>query len=328
METIAAVAAKKLGKFLADDFRDIFGFANPANESAERLGSLARSTIECIARSDALYHNYEHTMLVTMVGRDILRGRVLSQRIEPQDYSHLICACLLHDIGFVRGVLKGDTRTEFVVDQAGTKVTLPRGASDAALMPYHVDRSKLFAYERLGNTPRIDPARVAEAIEMTRFLPYLDERENADLEARLTLASDLIGQLGDPLYPKKANALFVEFEEVGINRQFGYENPGGSRRQVSRVLLRAGCRAYRGGGEIPVPDRLGPPVGGQPPQSRLVRRARQLARDGPAALTGAVSPAARLAQTSARDAGRSPPRGGRWRRPRRARRRVPARRGE
>jgi hypothetical protein len=225
VETIAAVAAKKLGKFLADDFRDIFGFANPANESAERLGALARSTIEYIARSDALYHNYEHTMLVTMVGRDILRGRVLSQRIEPQDYSHLICACLLHDIGFVRGVLKGDTRTEFVVDQAGTKVTLPRGASDAALMPYHVDRSKLFAYERLGNTPRIDPARVAEAIEMTRFPPCLDERENADLEARLMLASDLIGQLGDPLYPKKANALFAEFEEVGTNRQFGYETP-------------------------------------------------------------------------------------------------------
>ena len=225
METIAAVAAKKLGKFLADDFRDIFGSGNPANESAERLGSLARSTIECIARSDALYHNYEHTMLVTMVGRDILRGRVLKQRIEPQDYSHLICACLLHDIGFVRGVLNGDTRTEFVVDQAGTKVTLPRGASDAALMPYHVDRSKLFAYERLGNSPRIDPARVAEAIEMTRFPPCLDERENADLEARLMLASDLIGQLGDPLYPKKANALFAEFEEVGTNRQYGYESP-------------------------------------------------------------------------------------------------------
>jgi hypothetical protein len=225
VETIAAVAAKKLGKFLADDFRDIFGSGNPANESAERLGSLARSTIECIARSDALYHNYEHTMLVTMVGRDILRGRVLKQRIEPQDYSHLICACLLHDIGFVRGVLNGDSRTEFVIDQAGTKVSLPRGASDAALMPYHVDRSKLFAYERLGNSPRIDPGRVAEAIELTRFPPCLDGRESADLEARLMLASDLIGQLGDPLYPKKANALFAEFEEVGTNRQYGYESP-------------------------------------------------------------------------------------------------------
>ena len=164
-------------------------------------------------------------MLVTMVGRDILRGRVLTHRIVPEDYSHLICACLLHDIGFVRGILNGDTRTEFVVDEAGNKVTLPRGASDAALMPYHVDRSKLFAYERLGTSPQIDPARVAEAIELTRFPPCLEGRENANLEARLMLASDLIGQLGDPLYPKKANALFAEFEEIGSNRQFGYETP-------------------------------------------------------------------------------------------------------
>ncbi len=68
METIAALAAKKLGKFLANDFRDIFGSAH--NEAAEQLGALARSTIECIAQSDALYHNFEHTMLVTVVGRE------------------------------------------------------------------------------------------------------------------------------------------------------------------------------------------------------------------------------------------------------------------
>ena len=222
MDTIAATAAKKLGSFLADDFRDIFGLSH--DEMAERLGSLARSTIECIARSDALYHNFEHTMLVTMVGRDILRGRVLTQRILPEDYIHLICACLLHDIGFVRGILKGDTKNEFVIDEAGNKVTLPRGASDAALMPHHVDRSKLFAYERLGSSPQVDPARIAEAIELTRF-PPLQGRENANLEARLMLASDLIGQLGDPLYPKKANALFAEFEEIGSNRQFGYQTP-------------------------------------------------------------------------------------------------------
>jgi len=223
VETIAAVAARKLGKSLCDDFRDMFGSTHA--EMAERLGSMARSAIEAIAKSDALYHNFEHTMLVTWVGRDIMRGRVLTQRIEPSDYLHLICACLLHDIGFVRGILKGDTRTEFVVDQSGRKVTLPRGASDAALAPYHVDRSKLFVFERLGNSPHLDAARVAEAIELTRFPPCLEGRESADLEARLVLASDLIGQLGDPLYPRKANALFAEFEEIGSNRQFGYETP-------------------------------------------------------------------------------------------------------
>ena len=93
-------------------------------------------------------------MLVTLVGRDMLRGRTLTERIVAGDYLHLICACLLHDIGFVRGILSGDTATEFVVDQDGKKVTLPRGASDAALAPYHVDRSKLFATSGSGIRPR------------------------------------------------------------------------------------------------------------------------------------------------------------------------------
>jgi hypothetical protein len=221
VKTITAIAAQKLGKFIAKDFRSIFGAAQ--NDTAERLGLFARSTIECLARSDALYHNYEHTLQVTVVGREILAGMTLTKRIEPDDYTHLIVACLLHDIGYVRGILGDDSETEFVVDADGNKVTLPRGASDAALAPYHVDRSKLFAAERLAKSP-IDVSRVAAAIEMTRF-PAQSTPVNGDMEPKLVQAADLIGQLGDPMYPRKANALYSEFEEVGMNRQLGYSSP-------------------------------------------------------------------------------------------------------
>jgi hypothetical protein len=224
VKTITALVAKKLGKFLAKDLRRVFGPAQ--DDMAERLGSFARSTIECLARSDALYHNYEHTLQVTMVGRDILAGMTLSQGIEPTDYSHLIVACLLHDIGYVRGVLSGDTETEFVVDGSGKTIALSRGASDAALSPYHVDRSKLFAFERLGNSPILDASRIAAAIEMTRFPARLDRSSaNEGIEPKLVQAADLIGQLGDPMYSRKANALYSEFEEIGINRQLGYASP-------------------------------------------------------------------------------------------------------
>ena len=223
MKAITAIAATKLGNFLTKDFRRIFGSAH--NDDAERLGSAARATIECIARSDALYHNYEHTLQVTMVGRDMLQGMMVSQRIETADYSHLIVACLLHDIGYVRGVLSGDTETEFVIDASGRKITLPRGASDAALSPYHVDRSKIFAFERLEKVPNIDAARVAEAIEMTRFPVPQDSQRESGLEPKLVQAADFIGQLGDPLYSRKANALYCEFEEIGMNRQLGYSSP-------------------------------------------------------------------------------------------------------
>jgi hypothetical protein len=224
MKTITASEARRLGKFLARDFRQIFGSTH--DELAERLGSLARITIECIARSDALYHNYEHTWLVTMVGRDILQGLIMSRRIEPSDYTHLITACLLHDIGYVRGILSGDTDKEFVTNETGGRITLPRGASDASLMPYHVDRSKMFAIERLGHSPVIDAKRIAEAIEYTRFPPPPERKTtDTDIVPRLVQAADLIGQLGDPMYAKKVNALFYEFEETGMNRQLGYSSP-------------------------------------------------------------------------------------------------------
>jgi hypothetical protein len=223
MINMSAMAADALSRLLAEEFRTTFGSGHP--ERAERLASMARVALECLARSDAIYHTVEHTLLVTLVGLDILRGRCLSDRIEPDDFSHVLAACLLHDIGYVRGVLKGDGDNSFVVGEDGATVTLSRGASDASLGPYHVNRSKIFARERFEHSPTLDAARIARAIEFTRFPCCRDENGLEDLEPTLVQAADLIGQLGDPLYLKKANALFYEFEENGFNRQLGYASP-------------------------------------------------------------------------------------------------------
>jgi hypothetical protein len=96
-----------------------------------------------IASSDALYHDCEHTALVTLCVQDILRGRRLERTISPFDWGHTILAALNHDIGYVRGICAGDTADHFVIDAAGNTVVPPRGASDAFLMPYHVERGKI-----------------------------------------------------------------------------------------------------------------------------------------------------------------------------------------
>src|SRR5829696_5502181 len=158
MMTMPAIIADELGKHLADDFRRLFGSSH--QDEAERLDSIARVALECLGKSDALYHNVEHTLLVAQVARDILRGRTLTERVTPDNYSHLLIACHLHDIGYVRGILKGDNANTFVIDAGGNTVRLARGASDASLAPYHVDRSKLFVEERLGGSPSIDAERV------------------------------------------------------------------------------------------------------------------------------------------------------------------------
>ena len=228
MFTIPQVMAQTLGAFLATESRGRFGSSH--GHLADFLPYVSRLTMECIGNSDALYHNIEHSMLVTLVGHEILMGRLLMRSTTPRDYANFIVACLTHDIGYVRGVVQGDGDGEYVADVTGRTVRLPIGSSDAAMAPYHVDRSKLFVIERFDVLDFIDADRIARAIEYTRF-PYPSPSNNGpadDLneeEGLLLRAADLIGQLGDPNYMRKANALFYEFEEIGLNRKLGYKTP-------------------------------------------------------------------------------------------------------
>jgi len=221
--TVPELAAEGLGSYLHEHLSR--RFASTHADLTELIPSIARLALECIGNSDALYHNVEHTMLVTLVGYDIMKGRSLLTPTYPSDYAHLLVACLLHDIGYVRGILKGDGAEGYVIDGRGSKAKLPRGSSDAGLLPYHVDRSKLFVMDRIAHIELLDAERIARAIEFTRFPSPQGPDDGANEEGMLVRAADLIGQLGDPHYLRKANALYYEFEEVGMNRQLGYTSP-------------------------------------------------------------------------------------------------------
>lgn len=225
MITVPELAAEALGSCLTSFMRQRFGTTQVV--LTELVPSLARLALECIGNSDALYHNVEHTMLVTLAAHDIMMGRALMASTPPGDYAHLIVACLFHDIGYVRGILKGDGDAGYIIDGSGQKVNLSRGSSDAALLPYHVERSKLFVMDRLASMPVLDAERVARAIEFTRFPATgpSEKQPNDNEEGLLVRAADLIGQLGDPHYFRKANALYHEFQEVGMDAKLGYTSP-------------------------------------------------------------------------------------------------------
>ena len=229
MITIPQLTAQALALFLSRETEGRFGSSHAG--LTQLLPFAARLTLECIGNSDALYHNIEHTMLVTLVGHDILAGRSLQRTTTATDYANFIMACLAHDIGYVRGIVQGDDDKDgsYVADISGRKVKLPVGSSDAALAPYHVDRSKLFVIERLDAVDEVDAGRIARAIEYTRFpytnIPKGDLDDLNEEEGLLLRAADLIGQLGDPNYMRKSNALFHEFEETGLNKSLGYATP-------------------------------------------------------------------------------------------------------
>ena len=101
--TVPGLAAEALGSFLADRITRRFGSTDALTEL---IPAAARLALECIGNSDALYHNVEHTMLVTLAGYDIMRGRALLVPTDASDFAHLIFACLFHDIGYVRGIVR------------------------------------------------------------------------------------------------------------------------------------------------------------------------------------------------------------------------------
>ena len=117
MITIPQLTAQALGSFLS---RETEGqFRSSHSDLTKLLPYAARLTLECIGNSDALYHDIEHTMLVTLVGHDILVGRALQRAVTADDYANFILACLTHDIGYVRGIVQGDEDDAYVADLKG-----------------------------------------------------------------------------------------------------------------------------------------------------------------------------------------------------------------
>lgn len=192
--------------------------------------------LENMATSDTLYHNVEHTIMVTLVGQSILKGKHLCEGgIAPKDWLLFTIALLCHDIGYVKGICQADGNGVYATGVGDETVALPEGGTAAALQPYHLDRGKLFVRERFSSSKSsvlsdVDVETILEYIEMTRFPPSSPEPDDPGSPGALLRAADFIGQLGDPNYLRKIPALFYEFEETGANAQIGYRNPDDMRR--------------------------------------------------------------------------------------------------
>ncbi len=200
-------------------------FGDNSND-AQLVTSAARNALEIIANSDAPYHDMNHTIMVTMVGMEILRGKHLIEgNISAKDWVHFVISLLNHDIGYIRGICRADRSGKYAINDDYETIELAHGATDAALTPFHVDRAQLYVRERFQEDDRIDVDIICSNIERTRFPVPTEEdhQENADLPGLLR-AADLIGQLADPQYIKKISRLFAEFSETGQVKKMGYKS--------------------------------------------------------------------------------------------------------
>jgi hypothetical protein len=215
---------------LRQNYTRTYGLLHP--EYANIIGFCGRIALENIANSDAPYHDVHHTILVTDVGQEILRGKHISEGgVSPSDWLHFVVSLLCHDIGYVRGVCRGDRPGSYVINSKGETFSPPPGSTDAAMTPYHVSRGEIFVRERFGKVNTIDAEVIIANIEHTRFpVPDGEEYANAHSYPGLVRASDLIGQLADINYLRKVGGLYREFEETGAAAKFGYKNADDLRR--------------------------------------------------------------------------------------------------
>ncbi len=188
------------------------------------LVSNARNALEIIANSDAPYHDTNHTIMVTAVGMEILRGKILIEGgITPNDWVHFVISLLNHDIGYVRGICRADRSGRYAINTEYDTVSPPAGSTDAFLTAYHVDRGKMFISERFEREDAINVDTICENIERTRFpVPNEEDHQESTDFPGLIRAADLIGQLADPSYIRKISSLFAEFKETGQAAKMGY----------------------------------------------------------------------------------------------------------
>jgi hypothetical protein len=221
-------------KKLKDGYRRTYGGLKSDYEDI--IGWVGAMAMENIANSDALYHNVEHSILVTLVGQEILRGKHIREGgVSCDDWLHFVISLVCHDIGYVKGVCRQDRHGFYATGRNGDLVHLGPGSSDAALTPYHVDRAKLFIDERFGGHKLIDADIIKRNIELTRFpVPNATDHQDTNNFPGLIRSSDLIGQLCDPRYLKKIGALYYEFEETGVNKTLGYSSPGDLRKNYPK----------------------------------------------------------------------------------------------
>ena len=136
----SSVVTEAFVEELVDKYIKMYGVDT---KNIHLVASNARNALEIIANSDAPYHDINHTIMVTLVGTEILRGKILIEgNVTSRDWIHFVISLLNHDVGYVRGICRADRAGRYAINANYDTVAPPHGATDTFLTHYQVDRGK------------------------------------------------------------------------------------------------------------------------------------------------------------------------------------------
>ena len=203
-------------------YTEVYADGEPGHR--ETIAQVARMALGRLSQSNALYHNLDHTLLVTMVGHDILRGKfVRDGGVTSRDWVNFVCSLLCFAIGFYRHACPGDDDARCVVDESGATVEVSAGVTDGWLWPYFTDRGKIFVRHHFADHTVLDAEMLAANIEYSRFPPPVDRNPDTDTFPGLLRAAHIIGAVADPYFQRKMPALVQELDESGMTERLGYQ---------------------------------------------------------------------------------------------------------
>lgn len=191
-------------------------------EITQALEEGVRTILTQLARSDALFTNFDTALTFGSVALRVAEGRQVGEGdVAPEDLLHFILAALALYVGFVRDLLPGDG-PETVDDGLGGRFTLPPGGTDGTLLPCFNARSQAFVRQRFARHPHIDGERLAALIAAVPF-PEAGEGEAPACDwARLLRGAQSLSLAADPAFVQKMPRLFRQLEEVGLAATLGY----------------------------------------------------------------------------------------------------------
>lgn len=197
-----------------------------------------------------LYHNYQHTLEVTLCAARLLHGLALADRqLGAAGVDIAVIGALLHDTGYLKRVSERQgTGAQFTAD--------------------HVERSAGFARTHLTDCNDAIVVGVVNAILITDHrlpserLAFASAAER--LAAQVAGTADLVAQMASRVYLERLLFLYFEFKEAGL----------GSYEDVEDILERTSA-FYRG-----VEERLkGPLEDLSPYLAHHFAKARGISRD-------------------------------------------------
>jgi hypothetical protein len=176
----------------------------PFNRTYKSIVSLFHGKYPGYRKSNVDYHDFGHTLSVTLAVARLMHGAVeAGYSLTEKDLNMGLISGLMHDTGYIQQ--KDDS------EGTGAKYTL-----------IHIDRSINFLEQHYRNDPmfRNDLDSFREILKCTGLNTNISEirftNKTVELLGKTLGTADLLGQMADRHYVEKLLYLYYEFVEGGI----------------------------------------------------------------------------------------------------------------